>query len=131
MARAMTPDQVFAAVERVMARPFAWGPCDCSSAACDVFAALWGFDPMARVRGYQGERGALRLMRESGGMNGLAATLAAEAGLRDGHAAGGLALVGIEGRASLAICIHPGLWAGKSLRGFALVQAAEQGWHLA
>ncbi|MDN3711626.1 hypothetical protein QWZ10_06950 [Paracoccus cavernae] len=56
MARAMTPDQVFAAVERVMARPFAWGPCDCSSAACDVFAALWGFDPMARVRGYQGER---------------------------------------------------------------------------
>lgn len=131
MSSQISPDLVFATVERVMARPFEWGPCDCSSAACDVFAALWGIDPMARVRGYQGERGARRLMRENGGMIGLAETLAAEAGLRDGHATGGLALVGLEGRASLAICIHPGLWAGKSLRGFALVQAAEQGWHLA
>lgn len=119
------------AAERIMSRNFEWGSCDCCSAACDVFADLWGIDPMAQVRGYSGEREALRLMRDSGGLNGLAAALAADAGLVDGHSIGGLALVGVAGRASLAICIQPGLWAGKSLRGLALVRTAAQGWYLA
>lgn len=127
----MTPERVMGAVERIMSRPFVWGPSDCCSAACDVFGDLWGIDPMARVRGYHGARGALRLMRDSGGLRGLAAALAREGGLVSGHATGGLSVVAVEGRASLAICIQPGLWAGKSLRGFALVRSADEGWHLA
>src|SRR5690606_23486075 len=61
MARAITPEAVMAEAERVMLRPFEWGPCDCCSAACNVFASLWGVDPMAPVRGYSGPLGAARL----------------------------------------------------------------------
>lgn len=127
----MTPDRVLAEAERIMSRPFAWGPCDCCSAACDVFAALWGLDPMARVRGYQGAREAAQLMALHGGLPTLAETLADEAGLIPGHASGGLAVAMIGPRPSLLICIQPGLWAGKSMRGLALVQAADRGWVLA
>lgn len=121
-----------ALVERVMSRPFEWGPCDCCSASCDVFAALWGFDPMMPVRGYSGPLGAARMMRRAGGLPVLAEALAAQAGLTLGHAIGGLALSQDAGvRRSLLICIMPGLWAGKSKEGFALLRRAEQGWHLA
>lgn len=131
MAGAVTPARVMAEVERIMSQPFEWGPCDCCSAACDTFSALWGIDPMAPVRGYGGAGGAARLMRAEGGLPQLAARLAAEAGLVPGHAPGGFGLAAIDGRASLLICIQPGLWAGKSMRGFALLRAAEQGWRLA
>lgn len=130
MAGTVTPDQVVAEVERVMSRPFAWGSCDCCSAACDVFLALWGFDPMASLRGrYTGATGAARALHQNGGLGPWAARVAAAAGLSPGHAPGGFALGGVDGRASLLICIEPGMWAGKSLRGFALLRAAEMGWH--
>ena len=132
MARAVTPERVMAEVERIMAQPFAWGPCDCCSAACDVFAALWGVDPMAPVRGYSGALSAHRLMARHGGLGGLADVLARCAGLCDGHRTGGLALSCFPGRRqSLLICIQPGLWAGKSPRGIAMVRAAAKGWYLA
>ena len=61
MARAIAPEQVLAEVERVMSKPFAWGACDCCSAACDVFTRLWGVDPMASIRGYRGAMAAHRV----------------------------------------------------------------------
>lgn len=132
MARAIAPEQVLAEVERVMSKPFAWGACDCCSAACDVFARLWGVDPMASIRGYQGAMAAHRVMVRHGGLPALALTLAGRADLSPGHAVGGLALSDFAGwRQSLLICIQPGLWAGKSSRGFALVKSAARGWHLA
>ncbi|AGT07910.1 DUF6950 family protein [Paracoccus aminophilus] len=131
MACAVTPDRVMAEVERVMSRPFEWGPRDCCSAACDVFAALWGFDPMARFRGYRGARDALRLMADGGGLPKLCAQVSRETGLIEGHAPGGFGLTAIEGLPSLLICITPGTWAGKTLRGFALVRSADKGWCLA
>lgn len=128
MSNPISPEAVLAAVEKVMSRPFAWGGCDCCSAACDTFAALWGFDPMAPVRErYTGARGALSLIKESGGLADLAQSLADRAGLASGHAAGGLALSS-DGR-SLLICITPGQWAGKTERGFAIMRAALKGWH--
>ncbi|WJS86697.1 hypothetical protein [Paracoccus sp. TOH] len=132
MAGTITPDRVIAEVERIMSRPFEWGPCDCCSAACDVFAALWGLDPMAAVRGYRGPIGAVRMMRRAGGLPALAEGLAARAGFVTGHAIGGLALArGRAGRRSLLICITPGIWAGKSKYGFAILRNADRGWHLA
>lgn len=119
-------------VERIMSRPFEWGPCDCCSAACDVFAALWGFDPMEPVRGYRGALGAARMIRRAGGLPELADRLAARLALSTGHATGGLALsAGHRGRRTLLICIMPGLWAGKSKDGFAILRHADRGWHLA
>ncbi|MGA0617582.1 DUF6950 family protein [Paracoccus sp. KR1-242] len=130
MARAVSPDQVMAEVERVMSRPFDWGPCDCCSAACTVFAGLWGFDPMAPVRGYRGAFGAKRMLARYGGLGALADDLAARAGLVPGHAVGGLALGDIgPGSGSLLICVAPGIWAGKSMDGFAILRSAEKGWH--
>ena len=127
----MTPERVLAEVERVMSRPFEWGPADCWSAACDTFAGLWGFDPMASLRGYRGARAAARILADGGGMAALADRVMTGAGLVAGHATGGLGLAVIEGRGSLLVCIRPGLWAGKSLRGFALLKSAEMGWHYA
>lgn len=120
-----------AEVEDVMSRPFEWGPCDCASAACAVFARLWGIDLLAPWRGYAGMRPALRLIRQEGGAEALATTMAVRAGLRPGHATGGIALSMADprGQQSLLICIQPGLWAGKSIRGFAMLRAADRGWH--
>lgn len=121
-----------AEAERVMLRPFEWGACDCCSSACNVFASIWGVDPMAPVRGYSGPLGAARLMRRTEGLAALAETLAARAGLAEGHATGGLALSeDTGGQRSLLICITPGLWAGKSKDGLAILRRAERGWHLA
>ncbi|MFV0301440.1 MAG: DUF6950 family protein [Paracoccus sp. (in: a-proteobacteria)] len=132
MAGGLTPGRVMAEVERVMSRPFEWGPCDCCSAACDVFAALWSIDPIAHVRGYSGARAAARMMAEGGGLAGLAMDAARRGGFAEGHAIGGLALSRRAGRRqALLICIQPGLWAGKSKSGFALLRSAERGWRLA
>jgi hypothetical protein len=128
MARTVTPERVMVEVERVMSRPFAWGPCDCCSAACDVFAALWGCDPMTGLRCYTGAAQAARMLAAEGGLRPWAERVARRAGLVPGHAPGGFGLAEFGGRASLLICVRPGLWAGKSLRGFALVRTVEKGW---
>lgn len=127
----MTPDRVMAEVEAVMAPLFEYGACDCASAACDVYQRLWGVDLLAPWRGYAGARSALRLIRSEGGAAMLAEKLAHRNALQPGHAIGGLALslAGPRGRRSLLICIQPGLWAGKSIRGFSLLRAADRGWH--
>lgn len=128
MARAVTPMVVFSAVDRIMSRPFEWGASDCCSAACDVFAALWGRDPMQMVRGYDGAAGAGRMIARHGGLLPLAEWLADASALLPGHAVGGLAVGVADGRQSLLVCIEPGTWAGKSLRGFAIVRSALAGW---
>lgn len=117
---------VLAEVEAVMSRPFVWGTCDCVSAACDVFLRLWGIDPLAPWRGLEGRADIIRAIRAEGGTDAALTRLAA--GLRPGHAIGGLA-VSTGSPRSLLICIQPGLWAGKTRRGFALLRAAERGWH--
>lgn len=124
----MTPEKVLETVEAVMLRPFEWGPCDCSSAACDVFLRLWGIDPMASVRAqYADKRGAAILISQMGGFRAMAHGLAARSGLAEGHVTGGIALSG--DLRSLLICITPGHWAGKTRGGFAILRAADRGWH--
>lgn len=116
---------------RLMAGPFEWGRADCCTSACDVFAALHGFDPMARWRGaYAGPRGALQLIRAAGGMRAMAEGIAAEHGMRAccwHPGALGLALVARH----LALVIgldQPGWWAGKAHGGFTPVRGVEAAW---
>lgn len=126
MARALTPEAVFAVVDQVMSRPFAWGPCDCTSAACDVFRWLHGVDLLARWRGrYASKSEALRLIAEMGGPLACAEEMAR--GLTIGEQIGGVGYA----RRSLLICIRPGMWAGKTHDGFALMKEAERAWYLA
>lgn len=113
-----------------MLLPFAWRDLDCCSSSCNVFRSLWGVDPMESVRDhYTDARGALRLMRQMGGLSAMAHGLAARSGLVEGHAVGGLALS--SDHRSLLVCIRPGEWAGKTQSGYAIVKTADWGWHLA
>lgn len=112
-----------------MSRPFAWGPADCVSAACDVFARLWGVDPLAPWRGYRSRAGAVAILRQMGGLDALAAAMALGCGLSSGHAPGGLALSRGPGPRSMLVCVAPGVWAGKSRNGFAILRDAGKGWH--
>lgn len=53
-------------------RPFQWGTFDCCTFAADWIFTNTGWDPMADLRGrYSSEFGALRLIREAGGLENL------------------------------------------------------------
>lgn len=51
--------------------PFSWGSNDCALFAADCVQALTGVQLCPELRGYDG-RGALRLLQEHGGLQGLA-----------------------------------------------------------
>ncbi|WP_118138777.1 hypothetical protein [Oceanicella sp. SM1341] len=131
-------EDVLAHALQVMDRPFAWGRADCCTAACDVFEALFGIDPMAELRGrYTTAAGAMRIIAGEGGFAALAERLAASAGLVPGQGAGtpgalGLsapgAATGPQGRA-LLVCIAPGAWAAKSEGGMSVLPKVERHWH--
>ncbi|MFN6976942.1 MAG: DUF6950 family protein [Gemmobacter sp.] len=110
---------------RLMDGPFVWGQADCCTAACDVFAALTGTDPMAPLRGrYSTERGALRIIRRAGGWHALIDALAAGAGLaRCAPAAGALTLVRTQAGLALGVVIESGMIAAKAADGAAILPA--------
>jgi len=110
----------------VMGRPFAWGDCDCGTAACDVFAALHGVDPMAPIRGtYATEAEARALIASAGGWQAFVAGLCARAGLRPGTGAAGELGVTAD---SCVIGAAPGVWLGKGRWGMVTVRDVEASW---
>lgn len=128
MARGLTPAAIMAVAEPILQRPFEWGCCDCTSAVCDIFAALHGVDPLAPWRGsYDSQRQAWRVIAANGGASGAFADMARRAGLVPGEAIGGM---GLAGR-SLAICVQPGLWVGKSQSGMAVIRSVDEAYHIA
>lgn len=96
--------------------PFVWGRCDCCLAVADCLVERGLPDPMAVYRGrYDSERGALRMFRPDGGLEGAMAARMAENGYREG----GDAIVGLV-RTDLGptVCIRDGaFWWGKSQDG--------------
>lgn len=134
MAAVVTSKAVLVVVEDVMLRPWAWGVADCCAAACDVIARLHGVDPMAPLRGaYASGPNALQVIEDQGGMVGMVRRLAGAAGFvqmpvgqaRPGDL--GLTRSRPEGRA-LCVCVGPDAWAAKTLRGYALLDAADFAW---
>jgi hypothetical protein len=121
-----------AAAMDIMDRPFAWGCADCCTAACDVLAALFGVDPMARYRGrYSNRREAMAIIAAAGGWLPFAECAAEAAGLApadDSHPGD----IGVTAgpRRSLAVCVAPGAWAAKSPLGLALVAKVERAWRV-
>lgn len=60
-------------VEARRARAFSWGESDCCLFVCDGIEAFTGADPGARWRGlYSSEKGARRILRDNGGVLGVA-----------------------------------------------------------
>ena len=131
MAGVVSAQTALAAALAVMDRPWKWGTSDCSTAACEAFALVHGVDPMAGLRGtYTDATGAAAVVAERGGWEALCEALAASAGLRAvaplEAPAGALGLAVWAGRHSLVFCVGSS-WAGKSLRGMALISATGVG----
>lgn len=131
----ISPAAVMAEVERIMSAHWQWGAADCCAAACDVFEALHGIDPLAPLRGtYNSAIGAARLIRTWGGFSAIADALAAGAGLGIGQGATGEIGLSVSGAArgpeqrALLVCIQPGAWAGKTETGYAIINTAERSW---
>ena len=131
MALELTGDHVLRLSMRIMGRCWTWGEADCCTAACDVFQALHGVDPMASLRGvYRTKIGAQRAIVARGGWMVMAETLAREAGLGAGQgAAGDIALVRTEaGLYALAVTLGEGACVAKSLNGGTILQGFERSW---
>ncbi|WP_406735898.1 DUF6950 family protein [Thioclava sp. GXIMD4215] len=127
MAGELTPDQVMASVERHMGGVFEWGPADCCSAPCAVFANLWSIQPMQGLT-YAGARGASCLIRRHGGMWAFSHHLADRAGLRQATGLGAIGLIRTQRGLSLAIQLGAGIWAAKAAAGFTTISQAEVSW---
>lgn len=124
---------VLDAVDAVMCRPWEWGQVDCITAAASVFDMVWGVDPAARVRGtYDSARQAMAKCRTAGGFLELAEREFIAAGLVRGSGIGaiGLAQNGLPtfGGLAVVICVHPGMWAGKNEKGYAVISQDVEGW---
>lgn len=131
----ISPAAVMAEVERIMSAHWQWGAADCCAAACDVFEALHGIDPMAPVRSaYDSAIGAARLIQTWGGFVAMTEALARAAGLDAGRGETGEIGLSAQGaaygpeRRAMLICIQPGAWAGKTEAGFAILNTAERCW---
>lgn len=124
--------RVIAACLDVMDRPWQWGAADCCTAACDVFIALHGIDPMARLRGrYDSRMGALRMIAAQGGWHRMAGGLARDAGLVDGNGGEGeIGLIVSDGNLCLGVSTGA-VWIGKSLNGFSSVPNCVRSWRVA
>lgn len=106
--RARVPDwqlRFAALVQERMSAPFVWGRHDCCLWAADVVLALTGLDPAAALRGqYSDELGALRLVRQLGGLPQIASAALGEPCKASYATVGDVLLITHAGRTTLAIC---------------------------
>lgn len=94
-----------ALVQERMAAPFVWGQHDCCLWAADVVQAITGLDPAAALRGqYASERGALRLVRQLGGLPAIASAALGHPVKAGFATVGDVLLITHERRTTLAIC---------------------------
>jgi hypothetical protein len=110
------PTRLDAHVHAHRARPFTWGPQDCVSFAAGAVAAITGQPVQAPA--WQGRRAAVRLLRQMGGVQGVAArTLGA---LQPAASArrGDVVLLQQDGRHLLAVCLGH-LWVAPGAQGLA------------
>lgn len=119
---------------RVAELPWVWGRNDCCTFACDVFAEVYGIDPMADIRGtYDSAITAARLVVQRGGMDTNVRKTLRDAGLvpcspREG-ALGVVTDTG--GRKAAAICAGSGLWLARTTNGMSSRATASEVHHVA
>lgn len=124
------PARLVEFVEARHARAFSWGESDCCLFVSDGVEAITGADPAARWRGlYSSEKGARRVLRDNGGVVGLASlafgapVVAALAGRGD------VVLIDTPAGEALALCVGS-LIAAQGLDGleFHPIGAAKAAW---
>lgn len=88
------------------AQPFAWGANDCCIFAADVVYALTGVDHAAELRGrYRSAAGAARVLRERGGVQGIATAALGDPISPLMAQRGDVVMVPSEHGEALAVCI--------------------------
>lgn len=92
-------------VEARRERAFSWGESDCCLFVCDAIEAMTGTDPGARWRGlYQTEKGARRILRDNGGVAGLATLILGQPVASALAGRGDVVLIDTPGGEALALC---------------------------
>ncbi len=120
-------------------RPSEFGHHDCCLAVADVVLAITGTDLAADFRGYEGEAAALAVLRDHGGVIGIAEAMAARHGIpevppglaqrgdvvivKDGQGRDTLGIVDLTGARALAVS-DTGGWASRS------VACIERAWRI-
>lgn len=126
------PVRLAAFVEARRERAFSWGDSDCCLFVCDGIEAMTGVDPGARWRGlYASEKGARRLLRDNGGVIGLA-TLAFGAPFVAALAGrGDVVLIDTPDGDALALCVG-NVTAAQGMNGieFQPITAAKVAWKI-
>ena len=85
---------------------FSWGGSDCCLFVCDGIEAMTGTDPGARWRGlYLSEKGARRVLRDNGGVRGLASLILGEPIPPPLAGRGDVVLIDTPDGEALALCI--------------------------
>jgi hypothetical protein len=112
--------------------PFAWGVNDCCLFAADAVFAMTGHDPAADARGtYSDERSAMRVLRDMGGLEGIASTRAGGEEISPMRARVGDVVLGKLDRECLGIC-GGATWHGPGADGLvsAPMTAALKAWRV-
>ncbi|GLC97860.1 hypothetical protein Tamer19_72690 [Cupriavidus sp. TA19] len=100
------PTRLAEFIEARRERAFSWSESDCCLFVCDAIEAMTGTDPGARWRGlYTTEKGARRVLRDNGGVRGIA-TLVLGAPVPTALAGrGDVLLIDTPHGEALAVCI--------------------------
>lgn len=100
------PTRLAEFIEARRARAFSWGDSDCCLFVCDAIEAMTGADPGARWRGlYSSEKGARRVLRDNGGVSGIATLVLGPAVPAPLAGRGDVVLVDSPSGEALALCI--------------------------
>jgi hypothetical protein len=126
------PERLADFIEARRERGFSWGETDCCLFVCDGIEATTGTDLGARWRGlYQSEKGARRVLRDNGGVSGLATALLGPPVPPALAGRGDVVLIDTPGGEALALCIGTSI-AAQGLSGieFHPTSAAKAVWKI-
>lgn len=116
------PTRLAEFIETRRERVFSWGDSDCCLFVCDAIEAMTGTDPGSRWRGlYASEKGARRVLRDNGGVGGVA-TLVLGAAVPSALAGrGDVVLIDTPHGEALALCLG-GLIAAQGQAGIEFIE---------
>lgn len=100
------PTRLAEFIEARRERAFSWGDSDCCLFVCDGVEVMTGADPAARWRGlYTTEKSARRLIRDNGGVAGLATLAFGGPVVAPLAGRGDVVLIDTPGGDALALCV--------------------------
>ena len=111
------------------AQPFAWGTNDCCTSSCSAVLAMTGHDPAEGLRGHRSAQEAAEVLRDYGGVLGLADNRLGPAIAPALAQVGDVGMAPLDGRDTLVICAGSG-WLAPGSAGLVYIAhaAASHAW---